>query len=318
MESSTLKYMMTILAFVVYIVSLIFSYLNSLSGMGGNKNETNETAFGGLYLNTIRELSDKYESNIQPANWTFGVIWPIIYLWNAIGAFYMIVALCLKKEDSPTVREKPLIPPVTLIFWCLSWSTSVAWIFANDREILGLAMFFILAACWVTYAGLAFSYRSYYPEVEELKAQNPKLLWLVRIIFHNGYAILATWLTCAWKLMLATVITYKGSMGSPVAELNGSLTAEDAGTISLVILLLEIIVWFVLENFVFEKYCRYTLTIYPTLVFALIGALVGNYVSPFSRNMYLSLTGLILSILALIARTVLVAYRHRKGKVDVA
>ena len=39
------------------------------------------------------------------------------------------------------------------------------------------------------------------------------MLWVVRILIHNGVAIVTTWLTCAWKINLATVIAYKDSRG---------------------------------------------------------------------------------------------------------
>nr|XP_039255899.1 uncharacterized protein LOC120332669 [Styela clava] len=302
----------TIIAFIVFILTLILSFLGNVPIGVGDENST-ENILGGVFINTIPDLSARYPSNLNAASWTFNIIWPVIFLYNFVSVIYMLVSLCLPKDKSPIMREPALMPVGSIIFWTLGWALALSWIFANDREILGLAMFFILTGCWSTYVALGLSYRSYYKDIQTLEENSNQMLWLVRIIIHNGYGILAAWTTCAWKLMLATTITYEDSRGTDnyPAKLNGSLTSEDAGTISLSILLVEIIVWFILENFVFERYCRYTLSIYPTLIFAFSGVVTGMYVTPFSRNLILALVGLILVILAFFARVGLVIYRHR-------
>lgn len=50
-----------------------------------------------------------------------------------------------------------------------------------------------------------------------------EMLWIVRILVHNGIAIVTTWLTCAWKINLATVIAYTNDRSSDKvpAELRG-------------------------------------------------------------------------------------------------
>ncbi|XP_039255900.2 uncharacterized protein LOC120332670 [Styela clava] len=312
LTSRAVKIAFTVIAFVVFAISFVFSFLGNVP-VGVEKGNATLNAATDIFINTIPDLATRYPTAIQPAPWVFVVIWPIIFLWNTVGIFYLLASLCLPKDRSPILREPSMFPVESLIFWCLSWGCSMGWIFAFDRELLGLSMFLILVAAWSTYATLGLSYRSYYSDILILEEHSHKMLLLVRIIIHNGFAILAAWLTCAWKITLATTITYKDSSPSDEipAALNGSITSEDAGTIGLSILLFELVLWFVLENFVFEPYCRYTLSIYPTLIFALSGVFSQNYVSPFSRNLAITLAALILAIFAFIARIVLVIYRHR-------
>ncbi|KAF7249310.1 Protein Ycf2 [Varanus komodoensis] len=79
---------------------------------------------------------------------------------------------------------------------------------------------------------------------------------------QNGIALYATWTTIATLLNFTVVLIYNGNVS------DGSATVS-----SLCILFFELILWFYLENFLLEKYLRYTLTIYPVVILALSGTL---------------------------------------------
>nr|XP_039255897.1 uncharacterized protein LOC120332666 [Styela clava] len=310
--SPVVKITFTIIGFLVFALSFVFAFLNNVPTGFQDGNSTKNGA-SNIFINTVTDLNARYPSSFGPADFVFIIIWPLIYLWNTVGIIYMLASLFFTKKKSPILREPAMFPVFSLIFWSLSWGCSMGWLFAYDREILWLSMFLILASALSTYATLGFSYASYYKDTMILEEHDSRMLWLVRIIIHNGYAILAAWLTVAWKVMLHTVIAYEDSRGTDnyPANLRSSLTVEDAGTIALSILLVELIVWFVLENFVFEPYCRYTLSIYPALIFALSGTFSNDYVVPFSRNLILTLVGLIFVIIAFVVRVVLVYIRHK-------
>lgn len=314
-----IKVILTIVAFVVLLASLILNFLaNVPSGVEGGNSTFNGAP--GLFRGDTECYRDKYPSSISPASWAFVIIWPLIFLWNLIGVSYMVVSLFFSNDQSPVKREPALIPIPTLILWSLTFSALVGWTVSYDREYFGLALFFIILAPFSAYACLGFSYRSYFQDILILEEYNGKMLWLVRILFHNGFAVLATWLTCAWKLNFATVITYVDSrnIDKEPADLRSSLTSEDCGTIALSILLFEIAVWFILENMVFERYCRYTLTIYPVLIYTFTAIFVDNFVimtqGPiiFPRNQAIVLAGIALTSVLFVARIVLVVLRHRK------
>ena len=62
----------------------------------------------------------------------------------------------------------------------------------------------------------------------------------------------------------------------------------DASTVSLSIVLVEVLVYFVLENVVFEKFLRYTYTVWMVAIFALAGSISKNWTAG-SRNSIFSL-----------------------------
>ncbi|XP_057178210.1 uncharacterized protein si:ch211-161h7.5 isoform X2 [Triplophysa rosa] len=91
-------------------------------------------------------------------------------------------------------------------------------------------------------------------------------LWCIRILVQNGIATYATWTTIATLLNFTIVLSY-----------NAGMSKSDAATVSLSILLGEVIAWFIVENFVFEKHLRYILTVYPVVIVALSGNMTKNF-----------------------------------------
>jgi hypothetical protein len=85
-------------------------------------------------------------------------------------------------------------------------------------------------------------------------------------------ALYATWVTIATLLNFAIVLSYWGGMKQ-----------TDASTVSLSILLAEVLVYFVLENIILEKYLRYTYTVWMVVIFALTGSISQNWTAG-SRN----------------------------------
>lgn len=309
---------LTVFGFLVFVTCGVFNFLANVPS-GVTDGNTTFNAVPGVFESDAEGQSEKYPNPITPAAWAFIVIWPLIFLWNGAGALYQLVTLCMGREKSPVLRGPPLIPIPSLILWSLTWGALIGWVFSHDRQFFGLSMFCIIFGALCGYACLGFSYKSYYRDLFILEQDDAKMLWLVRILFHNGFAVLCSWLTCAWKLELVKVVAYRyGSEFDivPARLRTESFTADDAGTVALAVLLFEIILWFVLENFVWERYCRYTLTIYPVFVYALTAIFVdnlydGNGSPMFTRLKIISLTGLILASVLFIVRLILVAVRHR-------
>ena len=86
---------------------------------------------------------------------------------------------------------------------------------------------------------------------------------LTHALTQNGLAIYAAWVTIVTLLNIDVVLIY---------ELN--MRISNGGTIFLAILFLLIVTWFFLDNFVYDRYVRYTLTLYFVLIFALTGSFV--------------------------------------------
>ena len=90
-----------------------------------------------------------------------------------------------------------------------------------------------------------------------------------------------------------------------------TLNQEDASTVGLSILLFFIISWFIIENVIWEKYCRYNFTIYPVLILGSGGLVARLRVEGGTRNLILASVVLSISSLAFIVRIALSVYRSR-------
>lgn len=110
---------------------------------------------------------------------------------------------------------------------------------------------------------------------------------LVRLFVHNGLAFYLTWLSIATLLNFATYIAY-----------HLSAAKEDASTIALFFLLAIVVVYFVLENFVWQRFLLNVFTPYVVLIIALIGSLTRNYSTVnTTRNNIITLVILLIIVL---------------------
>ena len=96
--------------------------------------------------------------------------------------------------------------------------------------------------------------------------------------------------------------------------ITGSLTVEDGSTIILCVLFSIIISWFLLDNFVFEKYTRYTFTVFPVFILGLSGLVAKLQNGGSTTNLILACLILEFSVLALIFRVALFVYRLKKRR----
>nr|CAB3262977.1 uncharacterized protein LOC100186076 [Phallusia mammillata] len=288
------------LGFVCYLGSFIFAYLNT---------------FGveGLYFSTNGDVDNKYFQQASPKAIAFAIVWPIIYLWNLAGIVYILVSCCLADEKSPVKMTPTLVPKIFWLGYCLAFGSTVGWLFAFDREILGLSFALLLIAVLSVYLAIGTSCKVVADNVDALEANNKVVLWLMRILIQNGLSTLATWLTVATLLNLADIIIYEDSFGVTPAVLRGNISVINGSTVSLAILLVIVITWFVLENFVFEKYCRYIYTIYPVLILATSALIDKLRALPDSnQNLIMASVDLAVVLVALIARVVLAILRRNK------
>lgn len=87
----------------------------------------------------------------------------------------------------------------------------------------------------------------------------------------------------------------------------------NGSSVSLVLLLAIVVTWFVLENFVFDKYCRYLYVVYPVLVLGL-SALIAKlrFLSDAKQNLIIASVNLGVVLVAFMARTILQLCKNSK------
>lgn len=271
-----------------YIVSLSFSTLillavfitNGLSATG------NADKFG--FKNRTGDISDEYFTQITPAGWAFS-IWGIIYAFQAGWTIY---------GWSLVVRFSfPLtVTPVALLFYSGANISNIAWIFIWGNAYPQYAFPFIVIIGVLLYSAIISQAFFLYKQTEFLKnIQKFQVdLYLVRSLVINGLVIYATWVTIATLINFTIVLQYYADM-----------SAEDAATLSLSLLTVEVLVYFILENTILDRFTRPIVLVYPVVIWALSAALDEHWgKEDDDRNNIFTLILLILSIILFIVRII--------------
>ncbi|XP_054607177.2 uncharacterized protein [Nothobranchius furzeri] len=275
----------TILALFVFIITMAFS---ALAAAGKNP-----------FLSRTSYISDEFVTQITPSGWTF-TIWTIIYLFLASVMVYILSGIFRKNAYGYVYCSPAVLPHGFFVAWSLNLLLNLGWLLLWDRKFMPAALAFLILIASTNYVVIFFSCAglSYYGAW--LDKYHKVDLWLHRVLIQNGVAIYATWTTIASLINLTIVLTYDATMSS-----------SDAATVSLSLLTVLMIVWFLLENFVLDKHVRFILAIYPVVIWALTGVFTENYnsASPTRNNIFIA-TLLGLTSLLFVARIILVTWRQ--------
>lgn len=276
-----------IVSVVFFVIILIF---NVLAGPGIYP-----------FLSSTGNVSDEFNTQITPSGWTFS-IWGVIYTWLTLMLVYILSGLCRKNAYGFMYCSPPMLPYGFFVSWILNLTLNVAWLFLWDRKHMIPALVFLFCVACTNYAMIFFSCHGLHIYGAWLNKYHKVDLWLMRAIVQNAISTYTTWTTIATLINLTIVMNYCGS-----------LSAQDAATVSLSILTVVVVVWFILENFVFDQYVRYILTIYPVVIVALTGVFTKHYnkAAP-SRNAIFGVVLLGLACVLFVIRIGMVVWRHIK------
>lgn len=138
-------------------------------------------------------------------------------------------------------------------------------------------------------------------------------VWFIRMFIQNGLAFYAGWVTVATLINVGVVMTYKD--GSDVADI--AVAQDISSTVVLSVVAFEIVLWFILDILVLDKYTRYTFTPYIVLTVAFIGICQKNYnLDTAYRNSVFSLTLAQVSFVSLVAKICIMLWRHFKRPIQ--
>lgn len=274
----------------LYIGSLTFStivllgvYITSGLSTAGDPEK-----FG--FKNKTGDISDEYYTQITPAGWAFS-IWGIIYAWQALWTVY---------GWSLVVRHSfPLtITPVSVLFYSCANIGNIAWIYVWGNAYPQYAFPILVIIGVLLYSTIIFQAVYLYRQTELLKSlQRFKIdLYLVRIVVINGFVIYATWVSIATLINFTIVLQYYADMAP-----------ENAGTIALSLLTVEVIVYFILENTILDRFTRPIVMVYPVVIWALSAALDAHWGNEDDdRNSIFTLVLLVLSVILFMTRIILI------------
>ena len=255
--------------------------------------------FTGLFTNTTGDVSDRYYTQITPAGWTFS-IWGIIYAWQGLWIVYVLTTIC-RKVRNDYIYQLSALPVTVYAIYIVNNLANIAWIIIWDREYMIAALIVIVITPFTLYCCLFISFRRLYKSLAYLtKNSAVKEIWFIRLLIQNGMAFYAAWVTVASLINLIVVLVYEAKVDQ-----------ELASTIALGVLAFELVLWFILDNYVLDKYVRYTLSPYITIVIALSGCLTKNYdLDTMYRNSIFILVLLALAGVLLVTKLITMIIRH--------
>ncbi len=221
----------------VYLATIVINALAGQSSVG--------------FQASIGNVSDQYFLDFTPGGWAFS-IWGFIYTWQALWHIYGWSFVCRPKATRS-------ISLVTYWLFGVANFGNITWVYLWGNYQIVAALPFIIAIPILLILSLSFTAWRTYKSTSALQKNHwtKADLWATRILVHNGIAFYATWVSIAWLINVAVVAHYFGSL---------SLT--DAGTLSLSLLLLEILVWFFLDIVLLDRFTRYIQSVYIVLFVA--------------------------------------------------
>jgi len=220
-----------------------------------------------VFYSTVGNISDIYELYITPAGFTFS-IWSIIYLWLAASLLFFVVSIFISNPAGRAYLSPPIATPEVMGTLSFNMVLNLAWIFIWDRSsvdgydgLVILAFFILVSIAISNIAVMALMARNITKYTAEFARGTPLFWWGIayRVVL-NGLGIYTTWTVIASLINFTTALVYPGGL-----DMEASCIA------SLSLLVIFHVTWFVLENFVFDRYVRYILTPYLVVIWALNG-----------------------------------------------
>lgn len=279
-DHSISRVILIVFSVLVYIATMV---INALAGAGK-----------GPFHTSTGNVSKQYETDITPAGWTFS-IWGVIYTWLSGMVVYLATYLFRG------YWSQAVLPCGFYICWICNMIFNMVWLILWDREQMWAGLVVLSLIAVTNYGSVFFCCFSVDLYGPWLKQQHPRDLLCLRLLVQNGLALYSTWTTIATLINLCVVLDQEG------------VARATAGTVSLCVLLVELLGWFILENFVLDRYVRYILTIYPVVILALLGNVSKNYQpgNP-SANAVFTVVLLVLACLLFVVRVATVIWRNRK------
>ncbi|CAL9698090.1 unnamed protein product [Knipowitschia caucasica] len=285
MPNSTRAVLMLV-GFFTFLAALT---LNTLSSFGDRT---------GIFTQSTEDVLLKYNTPFTPALWTY-FVWDFIYFWVLAMFVYFISGLCRRTAYDWMYTTPAALPYGFHICLIVNFCLNITFLFLFDKEMLFSVMITSGLMTASDYTLLFFSCRGLKIYGAWLHKYHRIDLWLYRILVQNGVSLYATWGTLSTLLNLTIYLQHQ----------TGASRCHCA-TVSQLLLLILLFVWFLFENFYFETHVRYIFTIYPVVILWLSGNI--DILDPGTHNFIFGVFSLITCCLLFLVRVALVSWRHYK------
>ena len=179
----------------------------------------------------------------------------MIYLWQALWIIYAWTFTCRPKTAAT-------IFPGVFIGYSIINALNITWIYVWGNAYVVPACVILIVFNLIFYPTIILLFR--YANLVDAKLAD-KIL--TRALPMNGLCLYCTWTTIASLINLTAAV-----------QTTTSISKEDMATISLTLLLVTLLTYFVLENTVLDKLgFRYVFSVYPVVIWALGGVLAAHW-----------------------------------------
>jgi len=259
-ELSSLPAHSCVTAGMIFVSAAIFLITTALNGLAGSG-----AGVPSIFYSTVGDISDKYQLFITPAGFTF-TIWSVIYLWLAVSLLVIIITIFINTQSGRLYLSPSIASPAVTVTLSANFTLNLAWIFIWDRSykspdllILASIVLFLIAISNILVVFLMA--KNIEDNAQHFSSGSPLFWWGVayRVIL-NGLALYTTWTVIASLINLTTALVYAGEVGQ-----------REAALAALTLLVIFHSTWFLVENFVVDRYARYILTPYLVVIWATNG-----------------------------------------------
>ncbi|PIK43050.1 hypothetical protein BSL78_20104 [Apostichopus japonicus] len=279
--------LLILLTVLVFIFSLVAFF-----GVGIFIASTDEN--GGL-----ANILDKYVTKLSPPVWSYA-IWFVIGLWQTIWVIYVFTTMCRYTEMGPMYRNPPVISK--LFMWSMLVAlviNCVAFLFLINDWLLLFVIFML--GLWFTLS-LALVYLHVrldeYWVLLGLKYRE-ELISLI-ILVQNGVAFYASVTAIFSTAAICSGGVYVGGL---------SLTSSSCLAVAIFFILL--VAYFVLEVTLWDRYLRFTFSVYPAIIWTLLVTVIDKW-EPWNASNGLTLVLLIISAVMFLIKLIVVIVRQKK------
>ncbi|KAJ8040992.1 hypothetical protein HOLleu_15470 [Holothuria leucospilota] len=280
------------LLIILTVLVLIFCFV-AFFGVGVYIATTNEN--GGL-----DSILRKYETKFSPPTWSYA-IWFLIGLWQIAWVVYVFTTICRYTETGPMYRHPPVISK--FFMWAILVSliiSCVAFLFLINDWFLMFIIFMLVLWFTLSMAMVYLHIRlDEYWVLLGLKFRG-ELTCLV-LLLQNGVAFYAS----GTAIFSATAIC---SGGAHI----GQLSETSASSLAVAIFFVLLVGYFVMDVTLWDRYLRFTFSVYPMIVWILLVVTTTNW-EPWSTSNGLTLVLLIIAFIMFIVKAIVVIVRQRKG-----
>merc|ERR1711997_559638 len=161
-----------------------------------------------IFVGSVSDSSNKYETSITPAGWAF-IIWTPIFIWLAVNLIIINTVFFLKRSGGKLFYNPHVFSNSFLALLMLNFLLNTAWVFIFDRAInhtwiLGLSSAFLFLIALTNIAATTILATNIARHNEQFRRHQELFFWGVVYRFMlNGFALYTTWTVIASLVNMA-------------------------------------------------------------------------------------------------------------------